>query len=132
MQINRWLAGLTAGSVFLYIFKTVYNYFGHGVTSGALDSAWCWPLLMIVFLLVVRIVKPDVTKARGMRTSCRCFLLAVISVVLGRVLAGIFEIAGTSSGYVVVYYLAALVFTLLGSFFLTMALRIQSLRHMSS
>lgn len=124
MQINKWLASLSAGSVFLYLFKTVYNYFGHGVTSAALDSAWCWPLVLVVFLLVIKSVSPAIIKTPRMRISYRCFLLAVISVVSGRVLTGIFEIAGTSSGYVVVYYGAAFILVLIGSFFLMAALRI--------
>lgn len=132
MQMNRWLVGLAAGSVFLYLFKTSYNYFGHGVTSGALDSAWCWPLILLVFLLVLGTVKPAMFKTAGMRASSRCYLLAIISVVIGRVLTGIFEIAGTSSGYVLVYYVAALIFSFIGSVFLVVAVRTQPLRHLNS
>lgn len=132
MKMNRWLASLAAGSVFLYIFKTVYNYFGHGVTSSALDSAWYWPLFLLVFLLVLGMVKPAMIKTAPMRASFRCYLLAVISVVIGRVLTGIFEIAGTSSGYVLVYYIAALVCILIGSFYLAAAMKMQNLRQLNS
>ncbi|EOH90942.1 hypothetical protein [Enterococcus pallens] len=129
MRVNRWLISLASGSAFLYIFKTVYNSFGHGVTSEALDNAWWWPLTLFFFLLVIRIVKPAVIKTFYMRNSCRSYLLAVISVVCGQVLSGIFEIAGTSSSYVRVYDLAALIFILIGSVYLVTAIRVLSLKH---
>ena len=128
MQVKRWLVSLALGSVFLYSFKTIYNYFGHGVTSEALDSIWCWPLILIVFLLVIRTGKPAIIKTHRMRNCSSCYLLAVISIVIGRALTGIFEIAGTSSEYVRIYYWAAIVFIFLGSFHFIAAMRAQSLK----
>lgn len=88
-------------TVFIIVFAAVYNHFGHGVHSLYMNFAWIWPaagcLVSLVFFFIKRIF-PE---------PGRIFLAcALATLTAGSILRGIFEIAGTNSRFVPVFFVA--------------------------
>lgn len=114
MKIRKWSIGLSAGTIFIFLFKTVYNYFGHGVTSAAMDTAWLFPLGLLIFFWGIVLVDRQLFSIPTMKTAMKVLLASMLTVVTGRLLTGVFEIAGTGSNYLSIYSISAGILLFLG------------------
>ncbi|MCH4169425.1 MAG: hypothetical protein LKF42_09230 [Streptococcaceae bacterium] len=103
MKIKKNIIFLIISSVLLFIVKTVYNYFGHGVTSDAMNRIWIYPLVLLLVLLLLFALNSRLWANQQIKYVTRALTAAMFTYVLGQFLTGVFEIAGTSSGYLIVY-----------------------------
>ena len=91
------------------LFALVYAQFSHGVYSPFMTFMFAIPLVGGALAALVC----HLAKAPQMpRAARQAWALAIASLTLGSCLQGIFEIAGTSSPFIVAYPVVALVFAL--------------------
>ena len=87
------------------LFAFVYAQFSHGVYSPFMTFMFAFPLVGGVFpALGLHIARADSLP----RTTRQAWALALAAITVASCLRGIFEIAGTSSPYLLVYVAAAL------------------------
>ncbi|MFV0528290.1 MAG: hypothetical protein ACK5MN_06190 [Lachnospiraceae bacterium] len=118
MSIKKWTAALSLLAAFLYVFHMVYNYFGHGVESLAMNTVWIFPLGLLLLLWLLYLLMRKAMATNAGKNACRLFLSATITLIIARILTGVFEIAGTGSSYLLLYYLLAAGLGLIGIGFL--------------
>lgn len=90
-----------AGTAFTAVFAAVYNHFGHGVRSLYMDFAWIWPAAGCLAALILNFLKRPFPEPGRVFLACGTATLTA-----GSVLQGIFEIAGTNSPFVPVFFAA--------------------------
>ena len=100
---KTWITYLLL-TVFCSLFNQIYNLFGHGVTSGSLARTALFPLLggVLPFFLLWLFV-PQADCVRGYRLLYNGYNSGIAALVLKNMLVGIFEIAGTSSSYMLIF-----------------------------
>ncbi|MBS7578097.1 MULTISPECIES: hypothetical protein [unclassified Enterococcus] len=103
MKIKKSIIFLIISSILLFIVKTVYNYFGHGVTSDAMNRIWIYPLVLLPILVILFVLNRQLWSKQQIKYVTRSLTVAMFTYVLGQFLTGVFEIAGTSSEYLIVY-----------------------------
>lgn len=86
-------------SVILFIFQLVYHHFSHGVTSQALRWVWVIPMVGGAFLFIFK----KILNTFQNRLAFNLFNTGLTSYIVGMILKGILEIAGTSSPYIGIY-----------------------------
>ncbi|EME8270635.1 hypothetical protein KRC45_000940, partial [Enterococcus faecium] len=86
-------------SVILFIFQWIYHHFSHGVTSQALRWVWVIPMLGGAFLFIFK----KILNTFQNRLAFNLFNTGLTSYIVGMILKGILEIAGTSSPYIGIY-----------------------------
>jgi len=93
-------------SIFCIIFNSIYALYGHGVTSAAMSFMFLYPFIggAVVFMLLW-ILKPNAANVPGYRINYNIYNSGIASLVVGSILKGVFEIAGTSSPYTAVYFI---------------------------
>ena len=106
-----------AVTAFSGIFAAVYEHFSHGMFSGWMVYLFAWPLVggvlpYAVTMIVGKRRPPWVDASVPMSWARLGHHAAVATATVGSCLAGVFEIYGTSSSWVVVYWIAAGVFAL--------------------
>lgn len=85
----------------------VYSLYGHGVSSAAMSLMFLYPLLggALVFALVW-LLMPGAQQVPHYRLSVNLYNAGIAALTVGSLLKGVFDIAGTSSPYIVAYRLA--------------------------
>lgn len=81
----------------------IYNHFGHGVYSAYMTYMFLFPLILgggIYGLILILPMTKEIS-----RLTFNLYNSGIATLTVGSLLKGIFEIAGTSSPYVVVYWL---------------------------
>lgn len=96
---HRSLIWLGAAA-FCGFFSTVYNHYGHGVHSFFMSFLFLWPLLGAVWYLLL----PGLLSVHPGRVSANAVNAGLATLAVGSLLQGIFEIAGTSSPYVPIFF----------------------------
>lgn len=93
-----------AVSVFCIVFNKIYAVFGHGVSSDSMTFMFLYPLLCgaLPFLLIW-FAGPQPDTVAFYRFSYNIFNSGIALLTVGSLLNGIFEIAGTSSVYLIVF-----------------------------
>lgn len=93
-----------AVSVFCFVFNKIYAIFGHGVNSDSMTYMFLYPLLLGVlpFLLLWLFVK-QADNVPHYRLFYNSYNSGIALLTIGSLLKGIFEIAGTSSPYLIVF-----------------------------
>ncbi|MCO5451312.1 hypothetical protein [Enterococcus faecium] len=86
-------------SVLLFIFPWIYHHFSHGVTSQALRWVWVIPMVGGAFLFIFK----KILNTFQNRLAFNLFNTGLTSYIVGMILKGILEIAGTSSPYIGIY-----------------------------
>ena len=86
-------------SVLLFIFQWIYHHFSHGVTSQALRWVWVIPMVGGAFLFIFK----KILNTFQNRLAFNLFNTGLTSYIVGMILKGILEIAGTSSPYIGIY-----------------------------
>jgi hypothetical protein len=102
-------------SVFCIVFDRVYALFGHGVLSDAMTLMFLYPLLGGVLpCLLLWLLSPGSGRVRGYRLGSNLYHAGLATLILRSALAGVFEIAGTASPYLVFYLGAGVLLMLAG------------------
>lgn len=93
-----------AVTAFSMIFDKVYALFGHGAYSSSMSLMFLYPLLAggIIFLVLWFFI-PNADDVKHYHFCYNCYNSGVAALTIGSMLNGIFEIAGTSSKYVLVF-----------------------------
>lgn len=102
---------LKAGTAYLAVsascilFNQIYALFGHGVHSASMSLLFLYPLLggALPFLLIW-LFTPRSEQTQSYRFSCNCYNSGIAALTVGSLLQGVFEIAGTSSPYLAVFF----------------------------
>ena len=99
----RW----TGVTVFCAVFSTVYEHFSHGVYSPFMIWLFAFPLFGgVIPTLAIRLaLRQNPTAEVPPRFARDAWTLAVATLAIGSCLTGIFEIYGTTSDYVTLYWI---------------------------
>lgn len=90
-------------SIFTGLFNFVYQLFAHGVKSVYHANMWIVMLAGAVFYLLLNQI-PDIRHRRFYRLFTNVLNTSVAFLVVGMMLRGIIEIAGSASNYTVWYF----------------------------
>mgnify|MGYP001248372193 CR=1 FL=1 len=105
-----------AVSAFCVFFSTVYSHFGHGVRSASMSLLFLYPLLGGAFAyLLVWLFCPAPERIRHSRVHFNLYNAGIATLAVGSTLRGVFDIAGTSSPYTVLYFAAGWLFAGIGA-----------------
>lgn len=108
----------TAMSVFAFVTDKIYSIFSHGVGSNAMSSMWIWLICLgAVFYLLLEIICKKAKKTTN-RLFSNIYNSGLAVFVVGMLLQGIVEIAGTSSGFILFYKAAGILLMVIGACFL--------------
>ena len=103
------MSGVT---VFCLLFAIIYNYFGHGVHSVHMDYMFLYPLILGVLFYV------NLNQILQVKVVSRLFFntynSGIVTLIIGSMLKGIFEIAGASSPYTRIYMWVGIGLILIG------------------
>lgn len=103
-QARKTLISYSAVSIFCVIFDKIYALFGHGVSSYSMSLMFLYPLLGGVLpFLILWLLIPRSTDITNYRFSYNSHNSGIAALTTGSLLNGIFEIAGTSSPYLIIY-----------------------------
>jgi hypothetical protein len=93
-------------SVIAAAFDKVYGVFGHGVDSSSMTWMFLYPLLggALFYFIIERFI-PHIIKYSWYRLFCNIYNSGIATLTFGSLLKGIFDIAGTSSSYLVFFYI---------------------------
>jgi hypothetical protein len=91
-------------TVVAVVVNYVYGLFGHGVHSAAMTWMFLYPLMggALIYFLLERFF-PDVKTLKAFRLGYNSYNSGIATLTLGSFLKGILEIAGTDSGYLIVF-----------------------------
>ena len=101
---------------FIFIFHLIYNHFGHGVQSPKMNWAWLVPAAVLIWQVLVVTIKPEIAQSPKYKTFWEWGNLATWSVIIALIVAGILEIAGTGSTFIVGYYVISALLLIGGVF----------------
>jgi hypothetical protein len=103
-QARKTALVFLAVSLFCIIFDKIYALFGHGVASAFMSLMFLYPLLggALPFFLLWLFV-PRAENVRHYRLLYNCYNSGIAALTVGSTLRGVFEIAGTSSPYSIVF-----------------------------
>lgn len=100
---------ITAGCL---IFAEVYKQFGHGVTSDYMRLMFLYPLILGIgeeMILVLR------QKTKLIKTfAMQLYSWGIVTLIMGNLLRGVFDIAGTSSNFVYIYWIIGCILIAVG------------------
>lgn len=93
----------------------IYGLFGHGVTSAAMSWMFLYPLLGGFLLYYILGKAPIAVKSvKKYRLFFNLYNSGIAALTAGSLLLGIFEIAGTSSPFTIIFYLVGGAMSLAG------------------
>jgi len=97
------------------IINYVYGLFGHGVHSSYMTWMFLYPLLggAVLYLLIFLLVS-EITGFVAYRMFYNIYNSGIATLTIGSLLKGIFDIAGTSSVYIAVFYAIGELFVAIG------------------
>lgn len=93
---KRAIAVYATVAAFCGVFAFVYAQFSHGVSSAAMTFMFLYPLIGGAGMYALMLVLP--LRSFG-RLSFNAYNSGIATLTVGSLLAGVFEIAGTSSAY---------------------------------
>ncbi len=102
-------------SALCILIDTVYALYGHGVYSRWMSLMFLYPLVggALVFSLLW-LLMPAADATPNYRVHYTLYNSGVATLTIGSLLQGIFDIAGTSSPYTVVFYIVGGLFAAAG------------------
>jgi hypothetical protein len=119
-KIRKTIAVYLALSLIAIAVDNIYAIFGHGVRSAAMTWMFLYPLIGgTLFYLLIELLLPWINRFTGYRVFFNIYNSGTATLTTGSFLKGILDIAGTSSPYVAVYYIAGWVFIVSGLIVLT-------------
>lgn len=90
-------------SIFTWLFNVVYQLFAHGVKSAYHANLWLVMLAGAIFYLLLNQI-PNIRHRRFYRLFTNVLNTSVAFLIVGMMLRGIIDIAGSSSAYIVWYF----------------------------
>lgn len=92
-------------SLFAILFARIYSIYSHGMSSNAMSFLFAYSLVLGSCVYgVMSLVFPRVTESRYYRLFSNIYNTAIAVIMAGSLLKGIFEIAGSGSGLLKIYY----------------------------
>ena len=101
-------------AVFAFIFDRVYSLFGHGVSSKDMSFMWLFLFCSGTVFYFILYVICNKTKRQPRRYALNIYNSGTAVFVIGMLLHGIFEIAGTGSDFVLFYKITGIGFMAAG------------------
>jgi len=103
-------------SAFCFLLNKGYALYGHGVSAPAMTWLFLYPLLggALVFLLLW-LGKTDTAAMRRYRAFYSLYNCGIATLSTGSLLKGVFDIAGTSSPYTILFYIVGGLFAAAGA-----------------
>lgn len=98
-------------AAFCVLLARVYALYSHGVDSAYMTYAFCYPLIGGAAVYLGLLALPRLSPGR---LPYMAYNAGVITLTLGSILAGVFEIAGTASRYQIVYSVTGWALVLVG------------------
>jgi hypothetical protein len=92
----------------------IYSLFGHGESSGFMTWMFLYPLIGGILLFIISGLLPKLTNKEGYRIFYNLYNAGIATLTVGSFMKGIFDIAGTSSRYVLAFYITGILFLLSG------------------
>lgn len=103
-QILKTVIVYLALSAFCIIFDRVYAMFGHGIRSDSMSFMFLYPLVGGALLFtMLRLFIPQAAGYRYYRLFFNLYNSGIAALTVKSMLEGIFEVAGTSSPYMIVF-----------------------------
>lgn len=96
-------------SAFLVVFNLIYGLFAHGVESLYMDYAFLVPLVLGTLVCLVLSFLPEAAE-----TASRLWRMGIATLSVGFLLHGVFDIYGSASSLVPVFFWAAGILLLAG------------------
>lgn len=106
---NKVIAGYSALTVFCMIFSAVYEFFSHSVYSPYMIGLFLVPL---IFGVAPLLIMKKLNIGRGGHIVRTLHMWMVLTLTVGCCLSGVFQIYGTTSAYIGVYWIAGMVLLL--------------------
>ena len=104
-----------AVSLFAFVVDKVYSLFSHGVSSKSMSSMWIWLMCFgAIFYLLLELICRK-TKKTTNRLSANIYNSGVAVFVVGMLLQGILEIAGTGSDFILFFRIAGALLMIIGA-----------------
>ena len=105
-----------AASAYCVMFDRLYAMFGHGVDSAAMTLMFLYPLIggSLAFALLW-LLKPAADATPHYRLYYNLYNSGIATLTIGSLIRGVFEIAGTSSPYTLLYLIAGSLLTAVGA-----------------
>ena len=115
LRLLKTLFVYLAVSAFCIIFNKIYGLYGHGVKSAAMSLMFLYPLIggAMAFMLL-RLLVPDAANVPKYRLYYNIYNSGIAALIIGNMLKGIFDIAGTSSQYTVFYFILGWLLSAIG------------------
>jgi uncharacterized membrane protein YdcZ (DUF606 family) len=109
-KISKTIKNYFVISILCVLIVLIYYKFSHGVTSQYMTFIFLYPLIggTFVFFIIENILKKKVK-----RLAFNFYNSGVATLVVGSLISGIFEIAGTSSKYQSIFYILGYTFIIL-------------------
>lgn len=102
-------------SVLCFSINKVYGLFGHGVSSNSMSLMFLYPLAGgLIYFIIVRTLFPKISNFSGFRVFYNLHNSGIAFLTMGSLAKGIFEIAGTSSQYTIIFFIAGWLFIFIG------------------
>lgn len=120
MKQRKMAISYLVTTMFLLAFAGIYHIFSHGVVSLSLWLAWLPVVLTGIIVLLINQTMKKRLNLELFRIGFNVLNAGIATVVLGLLLMGIFEIAGTDSPYIHFYYIIGGCMSVVG-LFITMA-----------
>lgn len=97
------------------VIDRIYSLFGHGVYSAAMSLMFLIPLLggSLLYALLGLLV-PQADQVRHYRLAYNAYNSGIATLTIGSLLKGVFDIAGTSSAYLLTFNLGGWILLLIG------------------
>lgn len=104
--------GMLFGTLFCILFSSVYNRFGHGIISIYMNGMFFIPFIFGVIPYGIDLF--FIKKWGKVRGAMYAYNLGVLTWTMGSMLKGIFQIAGTASSYITIYWFAGAILIMIG------------------
>ena len=114
-QIRKTIIVYVLLSLLMIVINYVYGIFGHEVSSPAMTWMFLYPLVGgVLFFLLIDVLTPGSTEIAGYRVFFNIYNSGIATLTLGHFLKGILDIAGTSSPYIILFYMIGWLFVGVG------------------
>lgn len=96
-------------SAFAFIFNKIYALFSHGVSSDAMSEMWIWLLILgTLFYILLETLFYSGSEKSVSKAGSNVYNSGTAVVIVGMLIQGIVDIAGTGSDFIIIYRIAGI------------------------